>query len=78
LARRAAAATAQWLICSLVRTRTDNQPVVRFQVFEKQPVAIQQKKYACGRDRRPLVSVQKRMILRQALELAAASSMASA
>jgi hypothetical protein len=42
-----------------------NQPVVRFPVLEKQPpVAIRQEKNACGRNRRRLVSIQKRMILR--------------
>ena len=44
------------------------EPVVRFQVIKKQPITIQQKKNTCGRDCRPLVSVQKRMNLRQALE----------
>ena len=55
-------------IANPARLVQPNQPVVRFQVLEEQPVAVQQKRYACGRYRRPLVSLQKRMILRQALE----------
>src|SRR5580658_1120413 len=45
-----------------------DEPVVSFQVLEDQSVTVQQKKNAGGGDRSPLISVQKRMILRQALE----------
>jgi hypothetical protein len=52
-----------------------NQPVVPFQVLEMQLAAIQEiRQWLC--DRRPLGSIQKRMILRPALEQAAASAIA--